>query len=552
MNYSFVIARDKSGIIAIDGQIPWMGKPEYRNDLKNFKNLTTGSIVIMGSKTYETLPSKRLLPNRTNVVISRRPEIIEEVKGKSGLAFDTIESMHKFLIKSARQLLKSEDEYKPLELFVIGGVELYNSMKHLITRIYLTIIPEESSVTSESKVIYFRASSEIEQHITKDVGLSEFSWNITSPLEVVNMNGMKYHIIDLHTNPQDEQFRNLIAEILSSDNYVDPSKDRTEFGYKAVYGTTLKFDISEGRLPMTTLRPQPFRWIVEELLWFLKGYTDNRILKRAKVSVWTKNTTISAIKKAKLTYNEDIAGPIYGFQWRHANGNYDEKDPDGFRFKENFESGQMNNVFYDGNNRQLQSNLDGQPFDPLYVKKGFKGGVDQVLKIIKDLLDPASRYSRRHIISGWNVAQLSKMVLPPCHVLYQFHVDAKDVLHCTFYQRSSDVALAASWNAASATILTNILAHLTNLATGTLTMFIGNAHVYTNHFENAKKLLERRPYSFPVLKLEGIRGFSNSQHPKTELVTDEIICSTIDFLDSSMFKIESYFSHPDVAFDMNA
>ena len=151
-----------------------------------------------------------------------------------------------------------------------------------------------------------------------------------------------------------------------------------------------------------------------------------------------------------------------------------------------------------------------------------------------------------------NVAQLSKMVLPPCHVLYQFHVDAKNVLHCTFYQRSSDVALAASWNAASATILTNIFAQLTNLTTGTLTMFIGNAHVYTNHFENAKKLLDRKPYSFPILKLEGIRGFSDSQHPKSELVTDEIICSTIDFLDSSMFKIESYYSHPDVTFDMNA
>ena len=533
MNYSFVIARDKSAIIAIDGQIPWMGKPEYRNDLKNFKNLTTGSIVVMGSKTYETLPSKRLLPNRTNVVISRRPEIIEEVKGKGGLAFDSIESMHKFLLKSAQD--------KPVELFVIGGVELYNSMKHLITRIYLTIIPEESPITPESKAIYFRASPEIEQKIATGFGLSAFSWDITSPMEIINMNGMKYHIIDLHTNPQDEQFRNLIAEILSSDNYVDPSKDRTEFGYKAVYGTTLKFDISAGKLPMTTLRPQPFRWIVEELLWFLKGYTDNRILKRAKVNVWTKNTTIPAIKKAKLAYDEDIAGPIYGFQWRHANGNYDEKDPDGFRFKEDFESGKLNNEFY-----------NGQSFDPLHVKAGFKGGVDQVLKIIKDLLDPSSRYSRRHIINGWNVAQLSKMVLPPCHVLYQFHVDAKDVLHCTFYQRSSDVALAASWNAASATILTNILAQLTNLTTGTLTMFIGNAHVYTNHFENAKKLLDRKPYSFPVLKLEGIRGFSNSQHPKSELVTDEIICSTIDFLDSSMFKIESYFSHPDVAFDMNA
>jgi thymidylate synthase len=339
--------------------------------------------------------------------------------------------------------------------------------------------------------------------------------------------------------------KNLISDILKSTNLIDASKDRTEFGYKAIYGSMLKFNIEDGRLPLSTLRSIPFRWIVEELLWFLKGYTDNKILKSYNVSIWNGNTTNDAIKKRKLTYSEDIAGPIYGFQWRHWGGNYDEKDPDGARFIEKI----SNLIGIDQINNQW---IGDQPFDPIAIKRISKGGIDQILRIIKDLINPSTRYSRRHIINGWNVGQLDAMVLPPCHVLYQFHVDYLDTLHCTFYQRSSDVALACSWNATSATILTNILAQLTCLKTGTLTMFIGNAHIYNNHLENAKKILNRNCYEFPKLEINNLREFVYNPHPKSELITDEMITSTVDNLISSQFVIKDYFSHPDLKFEMNA
>lgn len=521
MNYSAVFARSLNNIIAIDGKIPWFGQETYKNDLLNFRALTIGKIIIMGSKTFEQLPQQKILPNRTNIVITKRSDVALSVTDQGGLTFPSIEATHKYLCKNF------VDENK--EIFVIGGLELYKSMKHLISKIYLTVIPETFETKSDN-VLRLVLTDDIEKDIQKNIYIAQFVDNLQA-------GNMKYHVIKIDLNTEDEQFKRLMTEILESKNFVGPDKDRTEFGYHATYGNMLKFNISDGRIPLTTLRSQPFRWIVEELLWFLKGYTDNKILRNKGIKIWDGNTTEVAIKKRKLPYESDIAGPIYGFQWRHWNGKYDEKDPDGVRFMEKINK--LNtDVMWD--------------FDPMKIKKKIKGGVDQILKIIKDLLDPNTRYSRRHILNGWNVNQLDAMVLPPCHVMYQFHVDSQNGLHCTFYQRSSDVALACSWNASSATILTNIIGQLTNLLPQTLTMFIGNTHIYANHVEKVKKIFDRLPYCFPTLELHGIRWFSNSNHPKSELVTDEMICAAIDNLSCENFKVKNYFAHPDIKLEMNS
>lgn len=522
MNYSAIFARSLDNVISIDGKIPWLGQEVYKNDLLNFQTLTTDRIIIMGSKTFEHLPKRKLLTNRTNIVITKRTDIITDVVSQGGLVFPCVEAVHKHLCKNCAADTK--------EIFVIGGLELYNSMKCMISKIYLTIIPETFE-TKTNNVLKLVLSEDLENYIQKNTYLMPF---INADHQTGNM---KYHILSVKLNNEDEQFKLLMHDILNSNNFVGSDKDRTEFGYYAIYGTMLKFDISNGKIPLTTLRSQPFRWIVEELLWFLKGYTDNKILKTKGIKIWDGNTTDIAIKKRKLPYESDIAGPIYGFQWRHWNGKYDEKDPDGIRLME-----KINNINPDM----------AWSFDPMQIKKRTKGGFDQILKIIKDLLDPNSRYSRRHILDGWNVNQLDAMVLPPCHVMYQFHVDSYNNLHCTFYQRSSDVALACSWNASSATILTNIIGQLTNLIPRTITMFIGNAHVYTNHAEKVKKILDRAPYCFPTLELQGIRSFNNSNHPKSELITDEMICGAIDNLSIENFKIKNYFAHPDIKLEMNS
>ena len=463
MNYSLIMSCDISGVIDIDGAIPWINNPKYIDDLKNFRTITTKKIIIMGSKTFESLPNRGLLPNRTNIIITTRQNIIDEVVKQNGLTFSTVKHLHKYLCNVSDNSIN--------EVFVIGGLATYKSMKHLISKIYLTVIPEISSSSVNSRITYFDEYKEL----IKD----EISHNFSD-----NMNGMKYYVVSI-VRP-DSQYKNLISKILNCGNFIKAENDRTSFGYFATYGEMLKFDITNNKIPLTTLRGQTFRWIVEELLWFMKGQTDNKILKEKNITIWNKNTTADFIKKRKLSYNEDIAGPIYGFQWRRWGADYDAK--------------------------------------------GDVKGIDQLAKVIDDLKDPLTRYSRRHIISAWNVSDLDKMVLPPCHILYQFSVDSRDAIHTTFYQRSSDVALACSWNATSASILTHIIAKLTGLQSASVTMFIANAHIYANH-TNIRYIENREPYDFPTIKLD---------------------IKDLDSLSGDQFAIIDYYSHPEISLVMNA
>lgn len=476
MNYSAIFARDLDNVISIDDKIPWINNPLYANDLKNFKALTLNKTIVMGRKTFESLPRRKLLPSRTNIVITSAPEVIEEVKLQDGLTFNSVAALHKYLQKRPTS-----------EIFVIGGLELYKSMKNLISKVYITIIPARHSFDLKSE------RCKIFNDFADEIKSDKYVIPFTDGLESKNM---KLHAVPIET--EDMQYLTLMKRIVASNNFISPERDRTKFGYYALYGETLKFNISGGLIPLTTLRAQPYRWIVEELLWFMKGQTDNNILKEKNITIWDGNTSANFLKKRNLSYEVGIAGPIYGFQWRHWGAAYGTDTND--------------------------------------------GGIDQLVNVIKDLSNVETRYSRRHIISGWNVSDLDKMVLPPCHVLYQFSVDNNNAIHTTFYQRSSDVALACSWNAASAATMTHIIAALTGLSAGSVTMFIANAHIYNNHLEAVRTLFDRRAYSFPKLTLTGVKQ-----------VVDDIgnLPNTIDNLSYANFKLSDYFSHPEISLSMN-
>jgi thymidylate synthase len=470
MNYSLILATDKNGVIAIDGKIPWICNEKYKADLAYFRATTTDHVTIMGAATYESIPNRKLLSNRINIVISNRENIIKEVTEKGGLTFPSVLSLHKYLLKNYSKLPCKTDEF-----FVIGGINLYNSMKHLISKFYITVIPEEYPLNSNRKIFT--------DH-----------WDIIKKIKPIEgVNNMKFYTFNILR--EDQKYKNLMSSILCANNKINAEFDRTGYGYYVSYGEMLKFNIYNGVLPMTTLREQPFRWIVEELLWFIRGETDNKILKDKKINIWQKNTTQEFIKNRNLPYPEDIAGPIYGWQWRRFGAEYNSEEK----------------------------------------------GVDQLYNIIKDIHNKSTRYGRRHIISAWNPCDIDKMVLPPCHVLYQFNVDPTDHIHTTFYQRSSDVAVACSWNVASATILTNIIAALSGTKTGTITMFISNAHIYNNHMDQVKEMISRQPYDFPTLELVGVNE-SN----------DDEICTKLDNLSFDNFKIANYYAHPKLQLDMNA
>lgn len=224
-------------------------------------------------------------------------------------------------------------------------------------------------------------------------------------------------------------------------------EDRTGVGTKGVFGYQMRFNLEDG-FPVLTTKKLHLKSIIYELLWFLQGDTNIKYLHDHKVSIWDE----WADKDGDL-------GPIYGYQWRswHA--------PDGHI-------------------------------------------IDQIANVEKSLKE--NPYSRRHIVSAWNVADIDKMALPPCHVMFQFYV-ANGKLSCMLYQRSCDVFLGVPFNIASYALLTMMMAQVTGYEPGEFVHTLGDAHIYLNHIEQCKLQLQRTPFPLPKMvinpEVHSIFGF---------------------------------------------
>jgi thymidylate synthase len=213
--------------------------------------------------------------------------------------------------------------------------------------------------------------------------------------------------------------------------------DRTGTGTRSVFGWQMRFDLNQG-FPLVTTKKLHLRSIVHELLWFLKGETNIAYLKENKVSIWDE----WADENGEL-------GPVYGKQWRHW------AKPDG-------------------------------------------GEVDQMQWLVDEI--KRNPDSRRLVISAWNVAELPQMALMPCHSLFQFYV-VDDKLSCQLYQRSGDIFLGVPFNIASYALLTHMVAQATGLGVGDFVHTLGDAHLYSNHYEQAREQLAREPRPLPKLRL---------------------------------------------------
>ncbi len=213
--------------------------------------------------------------------------------------------------------------------------------------------------------------------------------------------------------------------------------DRTGTGTKSVFGYQMRFDLSEG-FPMVTTKKVHLKSIIHELLWFLKGETNTQYLKENGVTIWDE----WADEKGEL-------GPVYGYQWRNWPA------PDGKH-------------------------------------------IDQVSEVLQQL--KTNPDSRRMIVSAWNVADLPRMALMPCHAFFQFYV-ADGKLSCQLYQRSADLFLGVPFNIASYALLTLMVAQECNLKPGDFIHTLGDAHIYTNHFEQVELQLSREPRPYPTMKI---------------------------------------------------
>jgi thymidylate synthase len=251
------------------------------------------------------------------------------------------------------------------------------------------------------------------------------------------------------------QYHDLLKHILSNGTRHE---DRTGVGTISAFGYQTRFDLREG-FPIVTTKRVPFRWVAEELFWFLSGSTDEADLRARGVDIWQEWATPE--QTARFAREEGDLGPVYGYLWRSFGGNYP----------------QMN-------------------------------GVDQIARLIREI--EANPNSRRLIVTGWNPETCDEVALPPCHTLFQFKIDNGKTLHCQLYQRSADAFLGIPFNISSYALLTHLVAHVCGLEVGDFIHTFGDLHIYSNHLEQVDELLSRTPLPLPTLQFVGadhLKGF---------------------------------------------
>lgn len=270
-----------------------------------------------------------------------------------------------------------------------------------------------------------------------------------------------------------KQYLELLQHILDNGEIKD---DRTGVGTISVFGCNLRFDLRTS-FPAVTTKRLAWKACVGELLWFIEGSNDERRLaeithgtKDGTVTIWTPNA-LAPYWKPKAKFEGDL-GRVYGVQWRHWRQLIDRGEG---TFKDDF-----------GNTYRRTSRVQ--------VRE-----VDQLTKLIEGLKQDPN--GRRHILSAWNVGELDNMALPPCHVMSQFYVNKNKELSCHMYQRSVDVFLGLPFNIASYALLTHLIAQVCDLKVGELIISTGDTHIYTDHVEQVKEQLQRRPLPQPTLQL---------------------------------------------------
>lgn len=248
----------------------------------------------------------------------------------------------------------------------------------------------------------------------------------------------------------------LVADVMHANQ---ARNDRTGVGTLSLFGKMLKFDLEEG-FPLLTTKKMFFTGVREELLWILRGCTDAKVLSAKGVSIWDANGSREFLDNLGFTNRrEGDLGPVYGFQMRHSGAEYKTCDDD----------------------------YTGQ-------------GVDQIANLIDGLKKNPT--SRRHFVSLWNPSDLHLMVLPPCHLAFQFYVDNDGRLSCCMNQRSCDLGLGIPFNIASYALLTHLVAHVCGYKVGELTMFLGDVHVYSNHVDALFEQITRDPKEMPKLVID--------------------------------------------------
>ena len=474
MKYDIILATTPTLGIAFQGKLPW-NIPE---EMKIFRDKTENNILIVGRKTYDTLPK---LKNRTIYVLTN--EKLDPTMPMSVLLNDS----NVIFVNSLDEIPTSDKT-----TFIAGGSHLYNCMLHpsnhpSINLIHYSLIhdlpsgrpsstePYECDVKIKYNPLDGNAFTLVSQEEHK-----EFTHYVLKPNKSEDKGEMVYI--------------NLLRKILEQGN-LRTSRSGDTIG---VFGETLTFDLSGGLFPLLTTKKMFFRGIVEELLFFIRGDTNSNLLEEKKVNIWKGNTSLEFLDKNNFPDREEgMMGPMYGYQWRSYGAKYDEK------------SGRPKKP---------------KPATPSKFKSN--DGFDQLSEVIHLLkTDP---YSRRIMMTTYNPLQAKQGVLYPCHgIVSQFYVEESEddkttLLSMYYYCRSSDTFLGLPFNIASSALLLILVSKLVNMKPNKLIMGLGDCHIYKEHINSCFTQINRVPYSFPKLKINkdisSIKDIENMKYEDFELI----------------------------------
>lgn len=440
-----IVCVDKKYGIGKDDKLPWKCKEE----LALFKQKTMGKIIVMGRKTVENLPK---LEGRTIMCLTRNKQ--ERIPTRNVVTY----------IHSMEEILEIPN-WKENIIFA-GGASIYKqAIKNgMVKRVYL----------SQLKNTY-----ECDTWFNGD-------WLIEFVVSSVELREEFIHYTMEHTSHGEYQYLQLLEKTLSSERRIG----RNGSTYSNFFNT-ITFDINNG-YPLLTTKKMFLKGIVEELLFFLCGKTDSKILENKGVNIWKGNTSREFLDSINMSdRREGVMGPIYGYQWRHFGAEYDE----------------------------------------VYAKP-LEKGIDQLANVIN--LIKTDPYSRRIIMTTYNPAQVGDCVLPPCHsLIIQFYVTDEVILDMTCYNRSQDLFLGTPFNIASSALLLILVGKLTGKIPRFLHMILGDTHIYDNHIEQVKEQIDRQPYKFP------------------DLIIPNISClEDLENLSYNDFKLENYYPHDAIKAEM--
>lgn len=438
--FNVIFASSIDGGIGKDGAIPW----DIKEEMARFSSVTKGegnNAVIMGRKTWESIPqNNRPLKNRLNIIIS---------------SSTPPPSHDHFFVKSFHEALEFAAWKKVKQVWVIGGAQIYElALKEYLYLcdkiVHTTIQPARLLSTSFDAFVNLEPLKKLKY---------------TEVTKTMDFYIREYKVDERH---QEYSYLDLCKNIKENGIIIDHGRTHEKVK-RLICPPELNFDLRKG-FPLLTTKKMATKNMVRELLWFIKGVPDSKILEDQGCNFWAGNSSKEYLSNMGLNYREGDCGPIYPFQWRHAGAEY----------------------------KSCLDDYTGQ-------------GVDQLEKLIKGLREDPT--GRRHILSAWNVADIDKMVLPPCHSFCQFFVEYEKGepigLTCKLTQRSADVFLGLPINIASYALLTHMIASLTGYTPYRLVMSLGDAHIYLNHMGSIEKQLSRDPLPFCNLRLARVKDIDS-------------------------------------------